>query len=117
MCRRPRNAAPRPSRPETPARNVPAANVPPIDATEAGPIADEILIPELADEEPLRLAAGDDDEADGEIAYRVAEEPPPPPAPEAAPVDYRTPRRKLYANIVRVRRVLRVWEQLRAYLR
>jgi hypothetical protein len=107
---------PKPSRPDLPAPNLPAVNVLPAADTEAEPVADEILIPELADEEPLRLSADEEDETSGEAAYRLVEEPKPQAAPAEAPVDYRTPRRKLYANIVRVRRVLRVWERLRAYL-
>ncbi len=110
----------KPSRPDLPAPSsraeLPAVNVPSIADREAEPIADEILIPELADEEPLRIAPEEEEETGAEAAYRLVEEPKAPAAPAAPPVDYRTPRRKLYANIVRIRRVLRVWERLRAYL-
>jgi hypothetical protein len=103
-------------RPKSPRPDLPAVNVLPAADTEAEPVADEILIPELADEEPLRLSTDEEDETSAEAAYRLEEQPKLETAPAAAPVDYRTPRRQLYANIVRIRRVLRVWERLRAYL-
>ena len=72
------------------------------------PTPDAILIPELADEEPLPLL-----EVEEEEQFERDREPPPPPIQS---LPERDRRRKIYAELVRIRRVLHVWERLRAYL-
>ncbi len=69
------------------------------------PDADALLIPELIDDEPLTLAEEEDEEDEPETRSIN-------PRPDRTPKT----RRDFYRSIVRIRRVLRIWERLRAYL-
>jgi len=89
-----------------------------LSATGAAP-PEDIIIPELAEPETLSLP---DDELPDDDADRFVDESPrreQRSTPATTPTqedEARRVRRQIYAQIVRVRRVLRVWEQLRVFL-
>jgi len=89
------------------------------------PVADApdlIPIPELAEEELIPLPDEEDDEEeevepDDEPDLIPSEPLPPPlPRPRPSPELKRRPQREIYAELARLRRVMRVWEALRRLL-